>query len=357
MIGQGTGGGTVERMEPWGRELVGRIEERWFDSELLASNPLGDPARRPVLVYLPPGYDESTERYPSIYLLQGLSSQVDMWRNRSAFRPNAIELIDALFAGDDTEVGAPPPCVVVMADCWTSLGGSQFVDSPGTGRYHSYLCDEIVPWVDREFRTLPEAAHRGIAGKSSGGYGAMITPMLRPDLFGGLATHAGDALFEACFLPEFRAAARDLRQYDGSFEAFWSDFHSRIALTKGSDMNLVNVGCMAACWSTDPDGTVHYPFDVRTGQLDDEVWARWLAWDPVRMVEGHVEALAGLRAIYVDAGNRDQYYLDLGAHAFVDALRANDIEPTFFELFDGTHSGIEYRYPIAIRHLAERLGA
>ncbi len=337
-------------MEPWGRELVGRVEERWFDSELLASNPLGDPARRPVNVYLPPGYDGSAERYPSIYLIQGLSGQLDMWRNRSAFRPNPVELIDALFA--DSEV---PPCIVVMVDCWTKLGGSQFVDSPGTGRYHSYLCDEIVPWVDRGFRTLAEAAHRGITGKSSGGYGAMITPMLRPDLFGGLATHAGDALFEVCFLPEFRDAVRGLRQYDGSLDAFWSDFRSRTALTKSSDMTLVNVACMAACWSTDDDGTVHLPFDVTTGALDDEVWARWLAWDPVRMVPGHAAELAGMRAIYVDAGTRDEFFLDLGAQAFVDALRANRIEPTFFELFDATHMGIEYRYPVAIRHLAARL--
>ncbi len=340
------------RMEPWGRELVGRVEERWFDSELLATNPLGDPARRPVLVYLPPGYDDSDDRYPSIYLIQGLSGQVDMWRNRSAFRPNVPELIDALFAGGDV-----PPCIVVMVDCWTSLGGSQFVDSPGTGRYHSYLCDEIVPWVDGEFRTLPHAAHRGITGKSSGGYGAMITPMLRPDLFGGLATHAGDALFEACFLPEFRDAVRALRDYDGSLDAFWADFRSRTALTKKSDMTLVNVGCMAACWSTDDDGTVRLPFDVTTGLLDDEVWARWLAWDPVRMVADHAEALASMKAIYVDAGTRDEFYLDLGAQAFVDALRANGVEPTFFELFDATHMGIEYRYPLAIRHLAERLSA
>jgi S-formylglutathione hydrolase FrmB len=349
--------GTVGGMEPWGRELVGRVEERWFDSELLAGNPLGDPARRPVLVYLPPGYDDSDERYPSIYLIQGLSGQVDMWRNRSAFRPNVIELIDVLFAGETAgdDGSAPPPCIVVMVDCWTSLGGSQFVDSPGTGQYHSYLCDEIVPWVDREFRTLPDVAQRGITGKSSGGYGAMITPMLRPDLFGGLATHAGDALFEACFLPEFRDAARALRQYDGSFDAFWADFRSRTAMTKGSDMTLINVYCMAACWSSDPDGTVRIPFDVRTGELDDEVWQRWLAWDPVRMVAGHAEALSGMRAIYVDAGTRDEFYLDLGAQAFVDALGAVDVEPTYFEFFDAGHMGIDYRYPVAIRHLAERL--
>jgi enterochelin esterase-like enzyme len=104
-----------------------------------------------------------------------------MWRNRPSFRKTFPELADELFA-----TGAAPPCVVVWVDCWTSLGGSQFLDSPATGRYHTYLCDEIVPWVDAHYRTLPQREHRGIAGKSSGGYGAMVTPMLRPDLWGGL---------------------------------------------------------------------------------------------------------------------------------------------------------------------------
>ena len=89
---------------------------------------------------------------------------------------------------------------------------------PGTGRYHTYLCDEVVPWVDARYRTLAASAHRGIAGKSSGGYGAMITPMLRPDLWGGLATHAGDALFECCYQRDFAPCARPLRDhYDGSY--------------------------------------------------------------------------------------------------------------------------------------------
>src|SRR5438874_1833623 len=83
-----------------------------------------------------------------------------------------------------------------------------FVDSPGTGRYHTYLCDDVVPFVDARYRTLPEPAHRGIQGKSSGGLGAMITPMLRPDLFGGLATHAGDALYELVYIKEFGEAVR-----------------------------------------------------------------------------------------------------------------------------------------------------
>jgi len=80
-----------------------------------------------------------------------------------------------------------------MADAWTSYGGSQFIDSASTGPYMSYLCDEVVPFVDGRYPTLPGAEHRGLTGKSSGGYGAMVVPMLRPDVFGGLASHSGDA--------------------------------------------------------------------------------------------------------------------------------------------------------------------
>jgi len=341
-------------MLPWSAELAGRLDEHEFESEALKGNALGDPDVRPLWVYLPPGYDnEPDRRYPSIYLIQGLTGQLDMWRNRSAFRKNPTELMDELFAG-----GEAPPALLVWVDAWTSLGGSQFLDSPGTGRYHTYLCDEIVPWVDANYRTAAERDHRGIAGKSSGGYGAMVTPMLRPDLWGGLATHAGDALFENAYLPEFRQVARTLRDdYGGSYERFWEDFRSRPALAKETDAHLLNVWCMAACYSADPDGAVRLPFELTTGQLIPEIWERWLAWDPVRMVEDHTEALRGLRAIYIDSGKRDEYYLDLGAEAFRAALERIGVTDVFFELFDGTHAGIEYRYPLAVKYLDEKLGA
>jgi hypothetical protein len=274
-----------------------------------------------------------------------------MWRNRAAFRPNVLELVDTLFADEGCA-----PAIVVFVDAWTSYGGSQFLDSPGVGNYHTYLCDEIVPFVDSRYRTLAEAAHRGIAGKSSGGYGAMVTPMLRPDLFGGLATHAGDALFELCYLPDFRDTVRALRdEYEGSFDRFWEDFHSRPAFAKESDFPLLNTWAMAACYSANDDGSIDLPFDTETGQLRDDVWARWLAWDPVHMVDGHADALRALRAIYIDSGNHDQFFLDLGAAGFKRALERIGVTDVFFELFDGTHSNIEYRYPIALRYLAERL--
>jgi S-formylglutathione hydrolase FrmB len=339
-------------VDPWSFDTQGRFDELTIDSEVLRGNPLGDPAERPLWVYLPPGYDDDPSvRFPSVYLIQGLTGQLDMWRNRNPFRRNFPELTDELFA-----TGGAPPVVVVWVDCWTSLGGSQFLDSPGTGNYLTYLCDEVVPFVDSRYRTRADAAHRGIQGKSSGGYGAMVLPMLRPDVWGALATHAGDALFETCYLPEFREVARALRDdYEGSFDTFWTDFRSRPAFSKDSDGVLLNGWCMAACYSTDPDGTVRLPFDPATGELIPEVWERWLAWDPVRMVPKYAEALRGLRGIYIDAGNKDQFYLDLGAEAFRRALEEIGVTDVSFELFDGTHMGIEYRYPMSLRYLAERL--
>jgi hypothetical protein len=103
----------------------------------------------------------------------------------------------------------------------------------GDRRLPDVPCDEVVPFVDERYRTIADSKHRGIAGKSSGGYGAMVVPMLRPELWGAVATHAGDALFEMCYLPEFRESARALRDdYDGSYENFWKDVSSRPAFRR-----------------------------------------------------------------------------------------------------------------------------
>jgi len=343
----------VFHVKPWHVEPRGRFERQTVRSRVLEGNPLGDPTERPLWLYLPPGCgDDPARRYPSIYVIQGYTGQVDMWWNRSALRPTVPELVDELFAGPDT-----PPAIVVFVDCWTSLGGSQFLNSPATGRYLDYLCDEVVAFVDGRYPTMASREQRGIAGKSSGGYGAMVAPMLRDDVFGALASHAGDALFEHCYLPDMAKATRALRDhYGGSYDRFFADFATRPAMSKDTDGVLLNLWAMAACYSAEPDGSVTLPFDPATGRLRDEVWERWLALDPVRMAAGHAAQLRSLRGIYLDAGRRDQFWLDLGAAAFSTELAALGVEHTF-ELFDATHSGIEYRYPRGLAFLAERLGS
>jgi S-formylglutathione hydrolase FrmB len=342
-------------MHPWHAVFAGRLDERSITSDLLRDNPLGDPHERPLLVYTPPGYDDEPERrYPSVYVIQGYSGLVTSWSNRRPFRPSFPEEADAVFADR-----AASPAIVVYVDAWTAYGGSQFVDSPGTGRYHSYLCDEVVPYVDARYRTLPAPEHRGIAGKSSGGFGAMITPMLRPDLFGGFATHAGDALYEACYVPEFIRVVRALRSYDGDIGAWWKAFSAgKRADDPDDDMRTAMVLCVAACFSARDDSTPELPFDPRTGALVPDVWQRWLDWDPVRMVPKYADALRSQQAIWIDAGTKDEWFLDLGAEAFRDALDgigvAGDVV-RFCHVDGATHATIDRQYPKALAWLVERL--
>jgi S-formylglutathione hydrolase FrmB len=336
---------------PWEQELRGRFEKLVVSSELLAGNPLGDSPRRPLFVYTPPGVAEDGE-YPSVYMIQGFTGQVDMWLNRNPFEPTVIERIDELFADDSV-----PRAVVVFVDAWTSYGGSQFINSIATGPYMDYLCDEVVPFVDDRYPTAPRRERRGITGKSSGGYGAMVVPMARPDVFGGLASHAGDALFETCYLPEFRDTVRTLRdKFQGSYDVFFKELRSAEFLDFKLHGAPMNSYAMAACYSPDPDrpGKALLPFEIDTGRLVDDVWQRWLEWDPVRMVPRRAEALASMKVIYLDAGRSDEFYLDLGAQAVSKELSKLGIEHTL-ESFDGTHMNLQYRYPNAVRLLAEAL--
>jgi hypothetical protein len=339
---------------PWERPLAGRLDRLVVRSEVLEGNPLDDPVQRPLYVYSPPGVTDGGRRLPAVYVIQGYTGQVDMWLSRSAFSPNFVERIDAMFAAGDC-----PDAIVVLVDAWTRLGGSQFLNSAGTGRYMDHLCDEIVPFVDARYPTLAGRDHRGLAGKSSGGYGAMVVPMMRPDVFGGFASHAGDALFECCYLPDFRAVARRLRDdFEGSYDALWVRMEQEPNFDWGRYGDAISTYAYACAYTPDPErpGKPLLPFEVSTGRLRDEIWERWLALDPVRMAEPHADALRSMRRIYLDAGKSDEYYLDLGAQAFSRELTRLGVEHTL-ELFDGAHGGITYRYPGAIRELVLALGA
>jgi Putative esterase len=303
----------------------------------------------PPSTHRPPGVEpKSDARFPSVYLLQGFFGQLDEWLARNPPAPTMIERLDAMFAAGDC-----PPAVIVFVDAWTSRGGSQFLNSTSTGRYLDYVCDEVIPFVDAGYPTLAAREHRGVSGKSSGGYGAMVISMLRPEIFGGLASHAGDALFECCYQPLFPAAARVLRDH---FQGSWEAFHERAAAGKELDRQRFAVLFAAygtACaYTPDPDrpGEALMPFEIDTGRPIEEIWARWLQMDPIRMAEPHADALGSMRRIYLDAGRQDEFFLDLGAQAFANELTRLGIKHSL-ELFDGTHSGTAHRYPAAIREL------
>jgi S-formylglutathione hydrolase FrmB len=330
---------------PWERPLRGSLDRLVVASERLEGNPLGDPAQRPLWVYRAPGVGDAG--VPTVYVIQGYLGQIDSWANRTPFEPSMLERLDAMFASGDC-----PPALVVFVDAWTSYGGSQFLNSSSTGPYMDYLCDEVVPFVDGRYPALPGPEHRGLTGKSSGGYGAMVVPMVRPDVFGALASHAGDALFECSYLPNFPALARLLRDdFEGSWDVFWERFRTseRFDMERFENFDLYGY---AAAYSPDPShpGKALMPFEIGTGRLIDDVWAQWLDWDPVRMAPRHADALRSMRRVYLDAGKEDEWYLDLGAQAFSAELDKLGVEHTL-ELFKGKHGGLTYRYPGAIREL------
>lgn len=332
--------------------MSGRWQEHAIDSRALAGNPLGDPALRPLFVLTPPGYETQPERsYPTLYVLHAMTGQARAFFNVAPFSANLPAVLEQ----------AGLEALVVLVDGFTALGGSQWIDSAAIGAYGSYLCDDVVPFVEGRFRTLRAPAHRGLAGTSSGGFGAAVTAMLRPELFGGFASHAGDCLFEVSLAGEFGAAAQALRNhYGGSYVRFWEDFRSgRPVLDTAADALLQGLYATAAAFSPGPQGEVELPFSLETGELLPEVWGRWRAWDPVALAERHREALRGLRAVWIDAGRSDAYRLDLGATALSAALARAGVpaERLHFELFDGGHRGLARRLPLSLAFLAERLAA
>ena len=105
------------------------------------------------------------------------------------------------------------PVVIVFPDCFTALGGNQYVNSSAIGHYADYLLEEIIPFVDREFRTLASREHRGCFGKSSGGYGAMIHGMKYASHWGAIANHSGDAYFDFVYRADWPNTLNELAKY------------------------------------------------------------------------------------------------------------------------------------------------
>jgi len=257
------------------------------------------------------------------------------WR---PFGLNLPERLDRLLAA-----GAIQPAVVVMPDGFTSLGGNQYVDSTGVGAYMSWLCDEVVPFVEAHFAVARDRRRRAVFGKSSGGYGALVHGMLRPDVWGALASHSGDAYFEYAYLTDFPRLLRELLNVDGDPARLLEAVASKEKL--GSDLShaLMSLG-MAATYDPDPDAPLGFqlPVDALTGRVREDRWTNWLRWDPVRMVPDHLEALRSLRGVYVDCGRRDQYHLLWGARMVHAALDAGGVAHRYEE-FDDDHSDVDYR--------------
>ncbi len=318
-------------------------------SEVLRGNPLGDPFVRRVPIYLPPDYHAGDTRYPVVFVLTGFTGRGVMLLNDAAWDETLPQRMDRLIAS-----GVVRPMILVMPDCFTRIGGSQYLNSSAVGRYEDHVVKELVAYVDANYRTLPERNARAVVGKSSGGYGALMLAMRHPDVFGLLASHSGDTYFEYCYKSSLVRAVRALKKF-GGVEKFWNDLPT--IRPKDSDFHAaIDAVAMAACYSPNPAAPLGFdlPFDLETGELNEQVWARWLRSDPVNLVDQYAAPLRSLKLVYLDAGLRDEFNLQYGARIFCKRLQNHGI-PFIHEEFDDGHFNIQYRYDVSLKAISDAM--
>lgn len=316
-----------------------------ISSAVLRGNRLGDPAERRVPVYLPPDYATSGARYPVVYFLAGFASGGTLLLNESLWGETLPQRVERLIGS-----GAVPPMIVVMPDCVTRLGGSQYIDSAATGRYEDHLVGELVPAIDAAFRTRADREHRALMGKSSGGYGATVLAMRHADRFGIAVDHSGDKYFELCYRADIPAAVAGLARHEHSPARFLADFPQPPETRGRHWFTLVNMLAMASCYSPNAAAPIGFdlPFDPYTGELDAPVWARWLGHDPVELAAAHADALRSLRLYFLDCGRWDEHHLQLGNRVYTRRLQGLGIAHRYEE-FDGGHMNVGHRYEVSLQ--------
>jgi enterochelin esterase family protein len=332
--------------------LAGTLRIDFIDSEALRGNPLGDPATRPLAIYTPPGYDaQGSGRYPVLYCLHGYTGDTGALIATRPWETNVVQWIDRLIVA-----GAMPPAILAIVDGFTRLGGSQYVDSIHNGAYATYTVRDVIRHLDAGYRTIARAAGRAVFGKSSGGFGALHLCFTFPGTFAAFASHSGDAYFRYAATPSFPTVQRTLEGF-ASLEAFVEEFERRHKRPQHFYATIEQLGYAAAYSPTAARAfAFDLPFDRTTGELREDVFARWLRFDPCERIVHEGAALADLRLRYVDCGRRDEYGLDIGARIFAARCREAGLDVRHEE-FDDDHRNVGYRYEVSLPALAAVLDA
>ncbi len=346
-----------------------------YESNILKNNPLGDPYTRSFPVYLPWQYHSArnkSKRFPVLFDLAGFTGSGLGRVNWKNFEESIPERLDRLIHQRKLS-----PSIIVFPDCFTSLGGNQYINSVAIGKYADYLTLELIPFIDRELRSLNSREHRGCLGKSSGGYGALIHGMKYTKYWGAIASHSGDAYFDFVYRAEWPAVLTHLQQFlpkkrqdspklgnpveqslsedDGRIAEFL-EYVKRQISPSSQDVTTLMILAMAASYDPDTKAPNNFrlPFDLNSGELITERWKQWLRHDPINLVKKHHTNLKKLKGIFIDCGSRDQFHIHFGSRKLSSELTKKNVQHVYQE-FDGTHSGIDYRLDVSLPFLSRHL--
>jgi enterochelin esterase-like enzyme len=325
----------------------GTLEKLVFDSVCLQENKLGDPSTRDLYVYLPPSY-KASQKYPLLVELAPFTNSGSgriAWKN---FGENIVERLDRLIHE------GMPPVVVAFPDCFTRLGGNQYINNPVLGAYETYLIEEIVPFVEKNFHCGGEG-FRACYGRSSGGYGALYHGMNHSSFWSAVACHSGDMAFDLVYLKDVPLVLNELAKYDYTIEKFFSYFETALKVTS-KDILCLNFLAMAASYDPDPQAFlgIRLPVDPYTAEVIPERWRQWLSYDPLMLAPQKAEGLKQLKGLFIDCGSQDQYHLHYGARRLTHLLKKLGV-PHVYEEFDDDHNGIDYRLDTSLPYLVTAL--
>lgn len=319
----------------------GRIERGQIDSPSLKTNLYGDSSVRPYMVYLPPSYDYTTNRYPVVYALHGYGDNETLFIQASEQVPSAIPpFLDTMIAS--RQLGE----VIVVSVCATNrLYGSFYLSSPVIGDYETYIATDLVNWIDTSYRTLPVRESRAIVGYSMGGWGAAHLALKFPNVFSVLVAEAG---FYDTQSERVKSLFRNLA---GVRPSTFAQF-DRLAFPNDATQALL-AGLLPN--PQRPPLFTDYPYETVAGQLTTNT-AAIQALSEGDVQNGDLTRYAAqpfrLTAIKLVHGTKDSVTLASGSMAFTNALATLGFASSYEQHRGGHIFRADLALPFAITNLS-----
>jgi enterochelin esterase-like enzyme len=291
----------------------GSIERIKVTSPSLEGNLQGNPVERDVVVYLPPSYeDESDRRYPVLYQLHGWLPSAEVWSGMIDLEQGA----NAAIAG-----GNAREMIIVVPDALTIFEGSMYSTSVTTGDFEGFIVRDLVGYIDSHYRTIPERASRGLSGHSMGGYGTVRLAMKYPELYSSFY-----AMSSCCLAPYVAddAGNRAAAEITTLEEADAAAVFTKVPLS------------LAAAWSPNPNKPpLYFDFPLQEGEVQPLIIAKWNANVPLAMIDQYVWNLRRYDAIGLEVGLQDG--LIEANRQLSRVLNEYGIEHSF-ETYEGDHT-------------------